>query len=278
MELASPEPRMVDRLRRELARGTGDLPVLGPAAERALELARARDFEVRDVVQLAEHHGPFAARLMAVANSALYYRGVTISSLPLAVARLGVQAVRDVLYQCVYSAALFDAPGYRDLVSDTFRHGALVAHLCRAIAPRVRLDADTAFLAGLLHDIGRARCLKLAARWARTDADRAESLAAIDLVHARAGAELAGAWKLPDPIVEACAHHHEPEERSWARLVHVADRVAHGVKMGEDAAIDVLTAEAANEDAELALIAIGLDPAELDALVAIADRRALALG
>ena len=279
MIAAEVESPLVERLRRELARGTGDLPVLGPAAQQALVLARRPEIEVRDVVEVAESLAPFAARLMAVANSALYYRGVTISSLPLAVMRLGMQAVRDVIYQSVYSSALFDTPGYRDLVQTVFGHGAITAHVSRALGEQLRVDADTAFLAGLLHDIGRARCLKLAARFAKSDVDRRIALAAIDELHGSAGAELASAWKLPDPVIEACARHHHPRpDDRWAGLVHVADRIAHAVEKASDESVDVMAADLAVSDAEAALASLGIDPFELDRIADMALSKAKAEG
>jgi putative nucleotidyltransferase with HDIG domain len=77
-----------------------------------------------------------------------------------------------------------------------------------------RQTSEDAFLAGLLHDVGRLVLPK---------GDQAD--------HGAAGAYLLGLWGLPWPIVEAVAHHHDPARAEPTRFdvlaaVHVADALA----------------------------------------------------
>jgi HD-like signal output (HDOD) protein len=75
--------------------------------------------------------------------------------------------------------------------------------------------AEEAFLAGILHDVGK---LILATRLANGGIDststRAEDLAQIRNHHAEVGAYLLGLWGFPTPIVEAVAFHHLPSQAS----------------------------------------------------------------
>ena len=263
----TPPASFLDALERDLQRGTGDLPVLAGAAAKALRLAQSPNFDFDEVVKIAESDPPLAARFLGVANSALYYRGTTIRSIRAAIVRLGVQATRDVLYMAVYSGTIFKVPLYRDLVEATFRHSVIVARIARRIAELTDSDAEMAFLAGLLHDVGRARCLKLASRRRMLSPTREEVVAAADALHAQAGAALARAWHLPEDVAMACELHHEPGTEAMALRVAAADRLAHYLtdQQEEDfeAAEGYLELLGLHEDAAADLLDVGKQDAPL---------------
>lgn len=269
---------LVQRLRNELARGTADLPMLPRSADSVLRIAQRADVDFAEVARVIEGDPPLCARLLAVANSALYARGIAITSVFGAAVRLGAQALRDLLFMSVYSASVFDVPSYRSLVERTFSHGVVVGRTARRMSdggerPAGRPSApdpdkdDTAFLAGLLHDLGRARCLKIVAKLGlRPGADELE--AALAECHSVAGGALARAWRLPQAIVEACEYHHAPGQRPMARLIAAADEVAKAA----------LEEAGQRELVRRALAAVGVDPSRADLLVAAARFDSEALG
>lgn len=221
----------IDQLReqvlRDLSRGTSDLPALPRGVGEALKLARSGDFELDHAAKLAESDPPIAARILATANSALYSRGDAISSVRRAVVRLGVQTVRDVLYQAAYSSMLIRVPRFQAVVEESFHHGVTTARIARRIAATHGLDPDTAFLAGLLHDLGRARLWKLLASRVPSGGVPDEDLAAIvEELHPKAGSDLAAAWQLPQEVVDSCLFHREPGQRPYPRVVAVANWLA----------------------------------------------------
>jgi putative nucleotidyltransferase with HDIG domain len=250
-----------DMLSHDLARGTAGLPLLPKGAREALRLAQSPDAGFEDVAKLAEADPPLAARVLAVANSALYSRGIPVTSVHRALVRLGMQATRDVLYQAVYAAMLFDAPGYSELVAATFRHGVVTGHVARQIVHKRGGDRDAAYLAGLLHDVGEARCWKLASKRVRFGQGGEELFRAVDALHARAGAELAALWKLPEEVAEACLWHHQPEGRPVALVIAAADKVARRVEP---------TPRSTDEEILAAINAIAFDPEEIPALLQLA--------
>ncbi len=213
-------------IEQELARGTGDLPVLRGAATEALKLAQDPELRFEDVIVVAESDPPLAARFLAVANSALYSRRGSVASVKQALVRLGTQATRDILYLAVYTSNLFDVPRFRPVVAKLFRHSVLTARTARRISPTLALDADLAFVCGLLHDVGTARCLKLASKHATVRTPNEEVLEVIDELHTRAGADLAVLWHLPAEVAECCTWHHEPGERPYPRMILAADSLA----------------------------------------------------
>ncbi len=215
-----------DVVERELARGTGDVPELPKLAKEALELAQKADLQADEFVELADRDPVVTARLLAVANSALYARSVPTVTTKNAFLRIGLQASRDVLYQVAYGAML-DAPKeLRHEIAQTYEHGVRTARIVRNLAARFSLDPQTAFLAALLHDVGRARCLRIVTRRCKAG-QRSDMAAAVSQFHALAGSQLAIAWNLPVEVREVCAMHHEPGSHRLAALVGLCDLLEH---------------------------------------------------
>ncbi len=261
-----------ERLAKELSRGTSDLPTLPRGATEALRLARMPSIDFDDFARIAAADPPLAARIVSVANSAAYAPAgrSKLASVRQAAVRIGLQATRDVLYQVAYSSVFVEAPGFRDRIEVTFQHGAAVARMARRFARARGLDADVAFLAGLLHDLGRARCWKLVARHRDKAVTLDVAIAAVDDLHCIAGAELAAAWRLPEEVVEACRWHHEPAPRSYPLLVAAGDALAPFDEERGDSA-----------DARDLLLEAGVPADQVDDLVAKAseeERSHVALG
>jgi putative nucleotidyltransferase with HDIG domain len=121
-------------------------------------------------------------------------------------------------------------------------HSLACGSLARAIARTEHLghrDLESAFAAGLLHDVGAlllaanlpAKYGEVLAAVRRGDGDRiAVERAIFGTSHAAVGAYLVGLWGLPDSIVEAIAYHHRPGDcEGHAVDVLTAVHVANGL-------------------------------------------------
>lgn len=111
------------------------------------------------------------------------------------------------------------------------------------LAGRLGKDAELAFTAGLLHDIGRL--VVEVSSPEKSDAvvkhciDHATSLleakrAVLDFDHAAIGFEITRLWNFPVAIQVAIRGHHRPEPDSGflADLVHVANVLCHALDIG----------------------------------------------
>jgi HD-like signal output (HDOD) protein/ActR/RegA family two-component response regulator len=184
-----------------------------------------------------------AARILALANSA--YIGVRqpVSNLGHAIGYVGL----ELLSAMVLVNHLEQLAGARRVPAATIArvsaHALATAALARQLHPGD--DADVAFAAGLLHDLG---CLVLAT-FAEAEAGAGAAAPPADLPgehgdgpaqlaaeqarygidHAAAGAHLLRLWGLPAPLVDAIARHHDPTlacASPLAAVVHAASRLA----------------------------------------------------
>jgi DNA-binding NarL/FixJ family response regulator len=132
-------------------------------------------------------------------------------------------------------------------VEDRIRHGWATASLAHAMVFPGE-SADSAYLAGWLHDVGEL--VLLASAPARMRATAREALDAgrprheverehLGVTHAEVGALLLDRWDLPHAVTEAVAHHHAPSRvvpdgLDAVAAVHAANALlADGVAPGE---------------------------------------------
>jgi putative nucleotidyltransferase with HDIG domain len=166
-----------------------------------------------------------AARVLAVANSPFYGMAQRIGSVHEACMVLGLHQVRALALAASLVAG--SAPALRPL----WRHAVQTALRARALVPRAQRDA--AFVAGLLHDVGRLviqvggdRAAEVAAWQTRETVDFcAAERAVLGCDHAAIGASAARTWRLPEDIVAAIRDHHgpPPDAAPLSDAVYVAE-------------------------------------------------------
>jgi HD-like signal output (HDOD) protein len=155
---------------------------------------------------------------------------------------LGMQQVRNLVLS-VGAISMFDVPGPQrhETLKRFWLHSFSTALATQIIGEAKRMDRvsqEHAFIAGLLHDIGR---LFLFANFTRAyDQMIARSLlleTPVELVewnllgigHAEIGQQMAEYWRLPDHLYETIGTHEGPFDGSETAIqycVHIADSVS----------------------------------------------------
>lgn len=230
---------------------TSVLDKVPPIAGAVMELLRSLDDENLNAAGLAKKIGQdpvLSARLLKIVNSPFYGVAGKVASLQEAVMVLGFSSVRRLALAVSLNASFpMHGAGEAD-PRRLWRHSFCVALCAQALAHLAKVDADAAFTAGLLHDIGRIALIAadaerfaavLAARPQHADLEAAE-IALLGFSHAEFGARLIERWHLPKTLVRAVECHHRPDTAptdALTDLVSIADSLAHAVadKTLEDA-------------------------------------------
>lgn len=185
-------------------------PILPAAVAEVLALANSPEANFREVDRVVRHDPIVAARVLAVANSPLYRPPSPITSLRVAMLRLGWSILREILMQAVAEAHMF-RDGPRREVASARLHAIVLAHVHRHVAQVLGLDAEHAFVCGLLHDLGRPLILGMLARPAAPRLDPQQRSTVVDGLHCIIGARVVRSWGLPDVVVRVCRDHHAGE-------------------------------------------------------------------
>jgi HD-like signal output (HDOD) protein len=204
-------------------------PVLPTVALDIMTVAERDDADVDEIVALLERDQMLAATVLRLVSSPIYAGRSPIHSLKAAVLRLGVRIIRDVVFEAAIARGVFQVNEYSDTLAYVARHSTVTAYVTRLVCRRAGIDADLAFICGLLHDVGFAGLL-LAVK--HVEGSGAPSLAMlwphVDDLHERASHLLVERWGLPDDVVEVVGHHHHLHTGATARIaaaVRLADHL-----------------------------------------------------
>jgi putative nucleotidyltransferase with HDIG domain len=228
--------------------GLRELPSL-PQVILDLQSAMSReDVSIDAIADTVSLDQGLSAKALRVANCSFYGVPGRVVSIRQAIGMLGLRSVSTVLTIAAVSNSVPRpaCPGF-DL-GRYWRHSVAVALCARDLARSLRLDADVAFTAGLLHDLGRLALASQApehlaeAIRRRDQADgtllEAER-ATLGTDHAALGEQVAVRWHFGPAIVDAIRLHHAPALSPQACVVdviHVADAIAHALDLAGDPA------------------------------------------
>jgi putative nucleotidyltransferase with HDIG domain len=189
-----------------------------------------------DVVRLVSYDSTIAGQCLRVAGSPLFGLPKQPESIKVAVLALGLRRVETILLTCSLGQA-FPAKKWVLDPAIFWRHSLACAMVCRKFSEKLgAADAEKAYMAGLLHDIGfMVNCLAFSKEFAKAmERARQEEIplgeaeqAAMGFTHCETGQALAEKWRLTDDIVEVIAFHHAIEQSRKAQplvaLVHLSD-------------------------------------------------------
>jgi putative nucleotidyltransferase with HDIG domain len=232
------------------------LPTPAPLALRLLRLTMDDRSSAADLVPLIQKDQSLTAKLLSVANSSAMAAHEPISTIERAVVRLGFTAVRSLalavkIIECFGPAAPDRGQTAFDRLA-FWKHALAVACAARRLAATAKplnVHPEEAFVAGLLHDLGKVALdsvfpktyerIVAQVNQARGDiADFERMLLGID--HTVAGRHVAERWGLPRPLQEVIwLHHLSPDglpgsvaSPQMIAVVQLADTLAREHRIG----------------------------------------------
>lgn len=219
----------VAAVQHRIASGRAELPPLPEVALEVLRLSRSDDLDVKKLTDVAGRDQALAGQILRVANSPLWQPREPIVSLQQAVARMGAAAVSNVAFLIAAKGDGFQAGLSAEDAAREWRHALLVGCFAKEIARTRRASVESAFLCGLLHDIGRPIFVR---EWTKELPGTPPPPLADDAdttLHVAAGVALVKAWGLSETCADAVAGHHGEGGfvgRDAAATVCLADRMA----------------------------------------------------
>ena len=235
------------------------LPSLPSLYAEIMREIESNDATIQKIGVIISRDVGMTAKILQLVNSAFFGFSHHISSPSQAASMLGLDTIKSLVLS-VQIFSQFDQNKIPGLFLDQLgKHCMTTGIFAKAIAKEENQDQviiDYAFMAGVLHDLGK---LVLAANFPEPygtilDETKKENTSLLEeeykmlgVTHSEVGAYLMGLWGLPGPIIEALAFHHCPGKlmgRQFIPLtaVHIANALEHSdhnSDMGEvDSQID----------------------------------------
>jgi putative nucleotidyltransferase with HDIG domain len=209
-----------------------------------MELLASINQEDTDIDALGtkiEQDQALTAKTLRLANSSFYGMAHQITTAHQAISILGFRTIRCLATTAGLIAALpagantsFDPMAF-------WRHGIAAAVCARELAANIDCEAENAYTAALLHDIGRlVLATQFPVHFSAALAYQAEQGCSLieaesemlGLDHTAVGHALTRHWNFPSALQDAIALHHTPRlahEDTLTTVVRAANLLAHGL-------------------------------------------------
>lgn len=227
---------------------SGNLPVLPEVLLNLLTACEEEDSSLLDISDIISKDPALSLRVLQLVNSAYYGFRHDFSGIEQAVVYLGANTIKNLalttsVHQVFEGKVATDSAGFDP--GSFWYHSLMTATLAKRLAVETgKVDGEEAYLAGLLHDIGKLLLISafpesysISPAPDSTDNDicRLEvELVGVD--HCQAGSWLVRQWKLSSLVADVLQYHHESEDNireafPLVRIVYVANamtRLAEG--------------------------------------------------
>jgi len=223
---------------------------LPPVAIRLTEVTKDPDYGLEQVAPLLTTDQALAAKVLRIANSAHFGQPGRVESLSRAAVLLGSETIRIIALSVLVVDAFRVENGRFFKIRDFWYHNIACAIAAELLARRFEsIHPETAFVAGLLHDIGKValyqwnpdyydQVVEQALESEVPLIEKEEEL--IGIPHTQAGKILLENWGLPQPITAAAWLHHQPFARPAGELsneqipflIKCANNFVHIFRMG----------------------------------------------
>ena len=196
------------------------LPAFPVIALKALQMISGRDTSLLELCNLIRSDAEFSSAILKIANSPLVAFSRNITSVLQAAMLLGFRRLKCVVVT-VGLREYLKAPS-TPLIKSCWRHSVACAMIAERAATWSQLDRDFAYVAGIIHDIGRVAMVatmpEAYARVLEEEAGRPQDLLAREreifgVDHSEAGAAIVRAWNLPEAFLEITSGHHSDGTR-----------------------------------------------------------------
>ena len=226
------------RLLEQVLQTSCDHPIFTEAVSHACAMLGSADCRISLLAAALQWDPRLAAKLLSIANSALYAPPKPIDRLDEAIVLIGLRELRSV----VLAAATADFVSQLSFSQQRLRnalchHGCLTAIVSRRLSQALQLNFQGEdFTAGLLHDIGRLLLASFEpsfftdgrAEEPPDNVARERQILGID--HCELGQAFCQAQNLPKSLTRGVAYHHlpmkAPSHRPLVALVAAADYLA----------------------------------------------------
>ncbi len=240
------DERSYDDIERIYGKHLKAIPSLPQVLSKVRRLLDDPNASLGEVAKVLSTDEGLASRVLRLVNSAYYGLPHMVATIPLATTILGVEAIRNHVVNIAYADLLSSLGQGFEEYDLLWKHALKTAAWARALAGKWgSVDCEEAFTAGLIHDVGKALCLRFkAGAYAKVIVEAYKSgkpLVGVEeeivgFDHTRIGAWAAVRWKLPQLLVNAIAYHHSPtlvtEDANGAhlvRIIHMADIAARAM-------------------------------------------------
>ncbi len=234
---------------REIVAWVGDLPPMPHVASRAISMIENPDTTAQEMTELLQSDTALAARVLKIANSAMFSRQREITTLSQAIMVIGFKALKGVIVAATLRQLNKNFGKIEKLI---WEHSMSVAVSSTVITKRLKKNfVEEIFLLGLLHSLGQIvilsqpdtakdfkQVLKMIETEGKTYVDAETKI--LGFAHPLIGALVAKKWNFSAETCQIILHYADPLEGDKPEtdmdckvaIVQMADAISHSAQIG----------------------------------------------
>lgn len=241
------------------------LPSINKVGIRLINMLDNENTRLQDLSEVISSDPALTTQLLKLCNSAYFGFSREIGNISEAIAKLGFKTIKSLTFLAVSHSAINDEfKGYSLHRGELWTNSISCAVFSKYLAQKIDYpDIETAFVAGLLRDIGKLvldeyvgadyrKILEKVNNEKLSFSQAEESLFGFD--HGYIGAKLLEKWNFPSALIETVQYHHnfgkaieqECENLTLISIVHIADAftMLTGSGLGSDGMMYYFNVEA----------------------------------
>jgi HD-like signal output (HDOD) protein len=260
----------LQQLAKEVSEGSIDLPCFPDVVVRiSLALADANT-NADKIVTIVGAEPRLAARILQTANSAAFNTsGKILTDLRSAITRLGQQMVQGTAMSYAMQQMKNEASlrPIAEPLTELWNRSIAVASLSRLVAAKTKVNADEAFLTGLLHGIGH---LYILARSAADPINRQSVMQSVAGWHASIGKAVLENWGFAEALCDAVGEQGD-RDRRWKHAATLTDILVASLVLAD--ALQMPEPRTLGSEGVNAFLSIGVTPADCIVILSRADEQ-----
>lgn len=222
----------------QLIAQVNDFPPLPAVVNKILQVSSDPERGLDELTHIVEAEVGLSASIIKLANSPFFGLSHEVSSIPHALAVLGMDELRNMVLAKVLFNSFSSFRKKGEIINFLWKHSFCSALAAQIIGKRMGRNESGLFVAGLIHDIGKMviflsfskeSLLKIYGESERLNDSRKE-IDFLGLNHEDLGRLLVKRWLFPDALQMAVGYHHSPESapshQVYPLVAHLADTIA----------------------------------------------------
>ncbi|HAF01517.1 MAG TPA: histidine kinase [Methylophilaceae bacterium] len=237
-----------------------NLPMLPKVVQEVTALLNDSEVDIKLLAHTIDHDQVLSARVLCMSNSAYFGCSRTIKTIEDAVSIIGLRNLKTLVIASGITKAITEVPGL-DL-KKFWLSSLITASVARQLSKELKLDAESVYIAALMHNIGQLpihMVFPSAAEKIDWECQAVGVLERCDIEqsmlgtdHCQIGEMLARHWNFPEMILRVIRYYADPFNENacpLAPVVNAAVHIAHGLETGKEAQfiLDSLNANVAKK-------------------------------
>ncbi|MGB9770842.1 MAG: HDOD domain-containing protein [Candidatus Kapaibacteriota bacterium] len=196
-----------------------ELATLPTVTTKILQQIEDNNVDIRNIAHTIETDASLTAKVLKVANSAIYGLRTPVTSISQAIITIGLNRLANIVIGIsIFSRFMLKSQQYtKQLMEKFWWHSASTGVVSKSLSSRIGKNyKELEFIGGLLHDFGKlimmqyklsdfVKTIELVSSEGILDVEAEKRIFGVD--HLEVGYFIAEKWKLPSPIVNVIGYH-----------------------------------------------------------------------